>query len=150
MADVAFAPDAGADAPAAGTTVPARATSDAAASDNLTSDPATRGTLTVADRAVQRVAAAAAVRVPGVARTTAGGLLGRDLPHASAHVVGTRAQVEVDVALVWPAPADATARSVREAVAAAVERFAGVPTDRVDVRVVAVTDPSDAPRERVR
>ncbi|TFH71358.1 Asp23/Gls24 family envelope stress response protein [Cellulomonas sp. HD19AZ1] len=113
-------------------------------------DPGTRGTLTVADRAVQRVAAVAAARVPGVARTTAGGLLGRDLPHASAHVVGTRAQVEVDVALVWPAPAAVTARAVREAVAAAVERFAGVPTDRVDVRVVAVTDPSDAPRERVR
>ncbi|MBO3095331.1 Asp23/Gls24 family envelope stress response protein [Cellulomonas dongxiuzhuiae] len=108
-----------------------------------------RGTLTVSDRVVQKVARAAASHVPGVAVATSG-LLGRDLPHASARTHGTRAQVEVDVALAWPAPAAATARRVRDAVEDAVARYAGVRTDRVDVRVVAVTDPAPAAGERVR
>ncbi|MBD7919811.1 Asp23/Gls24 family envelope stress response protein [Cellulomonas sp. Sa3CUA2] len=111
--------------------------------------PEARGTLTVSDRVVQKVARTAASRVPGVA-VAASGLLGRDLPHASARTHGTRAQVEVDVALAWPAPAAATARRVREAVEDAVARFAGVRTDRVDVRVVAVTDPVPTAGERVR
>jgi len=111
--------------------------------------PGARGTLTVSDRVVQKVARAAASLVPGVVEAPAG-LLGRDLPHASARTHGTRAQVEVDVALAWPAPAAATARRVRDAVEDAVERFAGVQADRVDVRVVAVTDPAPLLAERVR
>ena len=68
----------------------------------------------------------------------------------SQEVTGTRAQVDVDVALAWPASAATTARRVREAVGDAVARFAGVRTDRVDVRVVAVTDPARVVTERVR
>ncbi|UZN03609.1 Asp23/Gls24 family envelope stress response protein [Cellulomonas sp. S1-8] len=109
-----------------------------------------RGTLTVSDRVVQKVALSAAARVPGVAVATSSGLLGRDLPRASARTHGTRAQVEVDVALAWPAPAAATAQRVRAAVADAVARYTGVRTDRVDVRVVAVTDPAPVAVERVR
>ncbi|MCC2314955.1 Asp23/Gls24 family envelope stress response protein [Cellulomonas xiejunii] len=111
--------------------------------------PEARGTLTVSDRVVQKVARAAASRVHGVVETTSG-LLGRDLPHASAHTHGTRAQVQVDVALAWPAPAAGTARRVRDAVEDAVLRYAGVRADRVDVRVVAVTDPAPLVAERVR
>jgi len=112
-------------------------------------DPGARGSLTVSDRVVQKVAVTAAARVAGVATATSG-LLGRDLPRASAHIHGTRAQVEVDVALAWPAPAAHTAQRVRDAVGDAVARYAGIVTDRVDVRVVAVTDPAPVAAERVR
>ncbi|MBO0898375.1 Asp23/Gls24 family envelope stress response protein [Cellulomonas sp. zg-ZUI199] len=121
----------------------------AAAPADVAEDPARRGALDVADRVVQKVAVAAAARVPGVASTSSG-LLGRDLPAATARTRGTRAQVEVDVAIAWPASAVTTARRVREAVGDAVTRFAGVRTDRVDVRVVAVTDPARVVTERVR
>ena len=112
-------------------------------------DPGARGTLTVSDRVVQKVARAAAARVPGVASTSSG-MLGRDLPAVTARTRGTRAQVEVDVALAWPALASPTAQLVRDEVAAAVARYAGVRTDRVDVRVVAVTDPTPTTLERVQ
>lgn len=112
-------------------------------------DPGSRGSLTVSDRVVQKVARAAAARVPGVVSTSSG-MLGRDLPAASARTRGTRAQVEVDVAFAWPALASPTAQLVRDEVASAVARYAGVRTDRVDVRVVAVTDPTPTTLERVQ
>ncbi|SFK44124.1 Asp23/Gls24 family envelope stress response protein [Cellulomonas sp. KH9] len=125
------------------------APADAAARPDVADDPGRRGALSVSDRVVQKVALTAAARVPGVASTSSG-LLGRDLPAATARTRGTRAQVDVDVALAWPASAATTARRVREAVGDAVARFAGVRTDRVDVRVVAVTDPARVVTERVR
>lgn len=112
-------------------------------------DPSVRGTLTIGDRVVQKVALAAAARVAGVA-TASSSLLGRDLPRATAHTHGTRARVEVDVALAWPAPAAPTAQRVRDAVTDAVTRYAGVQADRVDVHVVGVSDPAPAATVRVR
>ena len=119
------------------------------ADDRRTVDPAVRGSLTVGDRVVQKVALAAAARVPGVATATSS-LLGRDLPRASAHTHGTRARVEVDIALAWPAAAASTAQRVRHAVGDAVARYAGVRAERVDVRVVGVADPAPATTVRVR
>lgn len=113
-----------------------------------TADDAVRGTLTVADRAVQRIAEAAA-QVPGTTRACTGALAGRDLPRASAHVQGTWARVDVDVALAWPAPAAATARRVRDAVTADLDRWAGLRA-RVDVHLVAVQAAEVPTRERVR
>lgn len=116
---------------------------------DTTGTPASqRGRLTIADRAVRRVAEAAA-RVPGTTRARTGALGGHDLPRASAHVQGGWTRVDVDVALAWPASAAATAARVREAVTTDLDRWAGLRA-RVDVHVVTVAADEVPTRERVR
>jgi uncharacterized alkaline shock family protein YloU len=104
------------------------------------------GRLTIADRAVRRIAEMAA-RVEGTT-CTHGGVRGRTLPRADVTVRGGWARVAVDVALAWPAPASATAERVREAVARDLDRYVGM-SSHVDVHVVTVADATRTV-ERVR
>jgi len=117
--------------------------------------PAERGALHVADKVVLAIARAAALRVPGVAPTSAtSGLIssaiGRNLPRASAQVAGSRARVELQVASVWPHPAAQVAAGVREAVTDQLQQLAAVRADSVSVTVDAVVRPDRPERGRVQ
>lgn len=106
-------------------------------------DPATRGSLRVAPRVVERIAAYVTASVPGVGSSDR-------LPRAQATLAraggaaltgGGRVSVTVDVAITWPQPAAEVATHVRSAVASAVEGLTPFTADHVDVRVKAVVGP---------
>lgn len=118
--------------------------------------PAERGRLVVSERAVARIAEAAAL-VPGTRRTGSAhprtaaaavsgvvdSVLGRSYPDVDCTVAGHRARVQVEVAAVWPHPAPAVAARVQTAVADALTTYAGMTVD--DVSVVVATYLSDRP-----
>ncbi|NAZ87475.1 Asp23/Gls24 family envelope stress response protein [Kineococcus indalonis] len=121
-----------------------------------------RGHLHVADRAVQRIAQAAALEVEGVAprgtparSTTAaitgaiGGALGREHPRVRCEVAGHRARVHVEVVTVWPYAAAEVAAAVREHVGERLRVLAGVRADGVHVTVAEVAL-ATTPGRRVR
>lgn len=118
-----------------------------------------RGSLVVADRAVERIARAAAAGVPGSVRTgstdTLGGAvdavlkdtaLRRAFPTADCTRAGNRVRVRVEVAARWPVPAPALAARVRDQVVEELTLLAGVVVDACDVAVV--TYVRDAPEVR--
>ncbi|WP_456844807.1 Asp23/Gls24 family envelope stress response protein [Cellulomonas sp. P5_C6] len=115
-----------------------------------------RGTLTIADRALTRIARQVTLEVPGVAPEDSAGTierrLGRGYPRVQWQRAGTRARVQVEVAITWPASAARVTVGVQEAVRRELERQAGQDVDHVSVavrEVVRVT--SDAlPAARVR
>ncbi|MGW5860769.1 DUF6286 domain-containing Asp23/Gls24 family envelope stress response protein [Streptomyces sp. NPDC055239] len=94
----------------------------------MTTPPAERGTTTVADRAVRRIAERAATEAlaPGAVEVSRG----------SAAVRGRRAQVGVTVTLPYPAVLDEAGERVRSHVAERTARLTGltVPSARIRVR----------------
>ncbi|MFE2378723.1 DUF6286 domain-containing Asp23/Gls24 family envelope stress response protein [Streptomyces sp. NPDC059398] len=105
--------------------------------------PAERGTLTVADRAVRRIAERAAGEAlpPGDARVTRG----------SVTVQGRRAQVAVDVALPYPAPLDDAGSRIQRRVTDRTAALTGlaVPDARIHIRALparttVTSEPGDA------
>ncbi|SDF85532.1 Asp23/Gls24 family envelope stress response protein [Klenkia brasiliensis] len=117
-------------------------------------DPELRGRTTVADRAVERLAAAAAAEVDlatGSARRVLGlPVSDPDRPRVTARVHGDEATVEVDLAVAWPAPVGQVARRVRARVAEQLADLAGLRAVRVDVRVTALPAQRAPERPRVR
>ncbi|RJK94945.1 Asp23/Gls24 family envelope stress response protein [Vallicoccus soli] len=125
----------------------------------LPTPPAERGRLTVAPRVVERVAAAAAARVPGAGGVRHGvlgalGGLGGDAADPRTADVGAR--VDGDVAVVslalsvrWPEDVRRVVAAVREAVRTEVARTCAVRVLRVDVEVLRL-DASVPDRPRVR
>jgi uncharacterized alkaline shock family protein YloU len=119
-------------------------------------DPAERGSLTVADRVVERVAGHAATlvdqasaaprRVLGVNVGGAGG--GREAA-VDARVDGATATVEASVAIAWPASVRTVAAALRQRIREDVEHITGVRVAHVDIEVVSMTVPA-APRRRVQ
>lgn len=114
---------------------------------------ASRGSLTIADRVVERVAAQAATEVDlatGAART----VLGQRLPsaeraRAQARVDGGLVSVSVSLAVTWPAPVRQVAAEVRAHLTRRVEELTGLQVAEVDVAVSALpTGRDDAPRVR--
>ncbi|MGW0176990.1 Asp23/Gls24 family envelope stress response protein [Rhodococcus sp. NPDC003322] len=98
-----------------------------------------RGRLTVKDRAVSKIAVAAALSVPGVVRQS-GGLLklpGRDLPRAEVTAGPDSVAVTLYVAVTWPCPVAVLSREVHLAVAERVETLTGLPVDHLHVVVAA-------------
>jgi uncharacterized alkaline shock family protein YloU len=99
-----------------------------------------RGTLTVADKVVEKLARWATLQVEGVAPQDAttsrlGSVLGRGYPSVDVDRAGTRATVDVEVAAVWPQPADAVAGRVQEAVRRSLREHVSVDVDSVAVTV---------------
>ena len=96
------------------------------------------GTLTVADRVVEKIAARAALDIPGVVRHRGGvgsvlGVGERNFPDAAVHAGGAR--ITLSLALEWPCAVAEVSRTARDHVAAEVERLAGIVPLRVDVTV---------------
>lgn len=111
-------------------------------------DPAGRGRLVVADRAVERIAQAAASTVSGSVRTGSTDAVGgavdaalratalkRAYPTADCTRAGNRVRVQVEVAARWPVAAPDLAARVRHHVVDELTRLAGVVVDACDVTV---------------
>lgn len=115
------------------------------------SDPGQRGTLTISDRAIEKVATQAASSVDGVAPSgsTLDKMMGRRLPKVSSHVRGDQARVEVEVAVVWPLSLSDVATEVRSTVGRAVSGFSGLTVTAVDVTVARVERATKSPARRV-
>ncbi|WP_456825694.1 Asp23/Gls24 family envelope stress response protein [Cellulomonas sp. P5_E12] len=98
-----------------------------------------RGTLTIADRALTRIARQVTLEVPGVAPEESAGTierrLGRGYPRVHWQRAGTHARVEVEVAIAWPASAARVTTEVQEAVRRELERQAGQDVTYVGVAV---------------
>ncbi|RBY80364.1 Asp23/Gls24 family envelope stress response protein [Blastococcus sp. TF02-09] len=119
-------------------------------------DPAERGSLTVADRVVERVAGHAVTLVEGASaapRRVLGVSVGesRDDRAASvdARVDGHVATVAASVAVGWPASVRTVADRLRRQVRDDVERITGVRVAHVDIDVVSLSAPPSA-RRRVQ
>lgn len=114
-------------------------------------EPEDRGRTTIADRVVERIAAAAAAEVDaatGTARRVLGvAVTGADRPRVSARVHGAEATVDIDMSVSWPAPVRQVTRRVREHVGERLVTLVGLRSARVDVRVAAL--PAErAPEQR--
>jgi uncharacterized alkaline shock family protein YloU len=106
-----------------------------------------RGTLTIADRALTRIARQVTLEVPGVApeEESVGSVertLGRGYPRVRWQRAGTTAHVEVEVAISWPASAAQVTASVQTALHDELRRLAGQDVDRVSVAVREVVRPT--------
>lgn len=108
-----------------------------------------RGDLLVADRVVQKIAGIAAGEVRGVVSTGSGvdQLLGRKYPHADATIAGSRARIQIDIAVAWPYPLSQVSSQVRDHVTDRVNDLVGLTVDAVDVTVSKVVHAS-APQPR--
>lgn len=118
-------------------------------------DPGRRGSLLIKDRAVQRIAEAAALSVTGVApaeksTNAVNAALGRSYPRVDCDVAGGRVRAELEIVGVWPTPAPLLAAQVRDTVTDQLERLAGLRVDAVDVTIAKVIRVSAAPRRRVQ
>ena len=111
-----------------------------------------RGSLTVADRVIERLATIAALEVDGVVRTGSAvdRALGRQYPKAEAHVAGGHARVTVEVAVRWPAPLADLAGHVRDQVRDSLTTLANVQVDAVDVVAAKMVIAATTPRRRVQ
>ena len=118
-------------------------------------DPGRRGTLTIRPRAVQRIAEAAALGVPGVApagqsTTTINAALGRAYPRVDCDVAGGRVRAEVEIVGRWPASAPQLGAQVRQAVTDQLSALAGLRVDTVDVTIAKIVRVTAPARRRVR
>lgn len=106
-------------------------------------EPAQRGSLVLADRVVERIAAQAATEVDlatGARHRRLGVALGdSERPDVSARVDGDLAVVAVVMSVAWPAPVAEVTGQVRERIRAQLAELAGVRAAQVDVRVTALT-----------
>lgn len=111
----------------------------------------TRGSLVIADRAIERIASCAAGEVGSTLSVRPRGLslLESGLPHASATVGGGHARLSVEVAAEWPRSAREVAAAVRDHVQARVTALTGVEVEAVDVHVADIVHGQPG-RRRVR
>ncbi len=94
----------------------------------------------------------AATEVEGVAAQGSGPdkFLGREFPHASAEVAGSRARLTVEVAVVWPQPLSEVCARVRALVTARVSDLTGLTVDAVDVTAAKLVHPEPPTTRRVQ
>ena len=108
-------------------------------------DPARRGALVIRDKVAERIATKAALDTDGVQPRTAivDKLTGRQLPKVQMMISAHRARAAIDVAVPWPYPLTTVTAAVRDNVARALSRMAGLQVDGVDVTVSAVVAATD-------
>ena len=118
-------------------------------------EPGERGTLVIKDRAVQRIAEAAALSVAGVvpaaqstnALNTA---LGRAYPRVDCEIAGGRVRAEVTVVGLWPSSAPRLGAQIRQTVTEQLEVLAGLRVDTVDVTIAKIVRVATPQPRRVR
>ena len=118
-------------------------------------DPGQRGSLIIKDRAVQRIAEAAALGVPGVvpaqqSTNSLNAALGRAYPRVDCDVTDGRVRAEVAIVGRWPTPAPQLGAQVRQAVTDQLQALAGLRVDAVDVTIARIVRVAPAPRGRVQ
>jgi uncharacterized alkaline shock family protein YloU len=114
-------------------------------------DPGDRGSLVVKDKVAQRIAVRAARDTAGVQPqdATMTKLIGRELPKVTVMISADRVRAAVDVAVPWPCPLTDVGAAVRDNVAAALHRLAGLKVDGVDVTVSKVVSETETTPARV-
>jgi uncharacterized alkaline shock family protein YloU len=114
-------------------------------------DTGQRGTLTIRDRAVQRVAEKAAMDTSGVQSHAAGlnKLTGRELPRATVYISATRVRAHLDIAVSWPYSLPAVGAAVQRNVTDALTDCVGLTVDGVDVSIEAVLTTAPTPPRTV-
>jgi uncharacterized alkaline shock family protein YloU len=122
---------------------------------NGATDPGERGSLIIKDRAVQRIAEAAALSVAGVvpaeqSTNTLNAALGRAYPRVDCDVAGGRVRAAVEIVGLWPTPAPQLAAQVRQAVTDQLQTLAGLRVDAVDVTIAKIVRIAAPPRRRVQ
>lgn len=104
--------------------------------------PAERGTTTVADRAVQRIAGQLVVEMEGVGGTSRrllGLTVGDDeAPTVAAAVRGEHVTLDVALSVCYPASVARTTAAAREQLSREVGELTGLTVDRVDITVAAL------------
>ncbi|MFC4605015.1 DUF6286 domain-containing Asp23/Gls24 family envelope stress response protein [Rhodococcus kronopolitis] len=103
-----------------------------------------RGRLVLKDRAIAKIAVAAALQVPGVVRQS-GGLLqlsGRELPRAEVSMGTDSVAIALYLAVTWPCPVAALSREVHRQVGEQIESLGGLSMETLHV-VVAAAVPAD-------
>lgn len=120
--------------------------------DAVLAEPEQRGRTIIENAVLEHIAVHAALDVSGVAATGSDleKLIGRRLPKADAHVAGTRARVQVEVAAAWPHPVATVAAAVREHVSERLLALTGLQVDAVDVEVTRVIHSPQAQQRRVQ
>lgn len=115
-----------------------------------------RGTLTMSEKVVQKLAAQGASELPFVGGLR-GGVLGvgrhadtQQRPHASVDISGTAVTVFLDVALDFPADLAARSADIRRHVTTTLERVTGLQVRRIDITVKALTTGSDRRHRSLR
>ena len=116
-------------------------------------DPAERGSVSIADRVVERIAGHAVTQVEGASaapRRLLGVSLGSDRPDKEASVEaridGHTVTVDATIAVGWPASVRAVTARLRTHVRAEVERLTGMHVAHIDVDVVSMRAPAAQPR----
>jgi uncharacterized alkaline shock family protein YloU len=108
----------------------------------LPGQPPQRGRTTIADKVLERLAARAALDVPGVIHHTPGpdvlSTFASTLPRASTETAGEHLTVSLKVAVDWGASAQEVAEGVRSHVRDTLQRSTGKTVDRVNVTVAAL------------
>lgn len=119
-------------------------------------DPAERGTLTIADRVVEKVAGHAVTLVADAAaapRRVLGVAVGEreegDRANVAASIVGHTATVEATIAVAWPCSVRSVVADTRRRIREDVRRITDVQVDYIDVDVVSMRLPERSGR-RVR
>lgn len=104
-----------------------------------------RGSLVIKDRAVARIAAAAALQVPGVVRRSGGLslLTGRELPRADVTTGGNAVAVNLYVAAEWPYDAAMLTRRVHDSVERQLRELTDLSVHELNVLVAATAVPED-------
>jgi uncharacterized alkaline shock family protein YloU len=112
-------------------------------------EPGTRGSLTIRQRAVERIVLAASLHADGTLRHGGGlgRLAGRDLPRADVDVAGDRVRVRLSIAAAWGVPLADLAARVRGDVVDALTTHSGLTVDAVAIHVDAVVTPHQTSRE---
>lgn len=110
-----------------------------------------RGTLTMSEKVVEKVAAQGASELPFVGGF-GGGVLGvgrhagtGHRPRASVNLSGTGVTVFLDIALDFPADIAARSADIRRHVTGTLERVTGLRVRRIDITVKALTTGADRP-----
>lgn len=107
--------------------------------------PAERGSLTIADRIVEKIAGHAVRMVPGASaapRRILGLNVGQprqeDNADVEAQVLGQTVTVRAHIAIRWPASVPATAQAVRERIRDELARITDLRVDHVDLEVTSL------------
>lgn len=101
--------------------------------------PEERGSLTIADKVVEKIASIAAREIEQVTDTRAGWTrMYRSLPKATAKVAGGRARIGVEVAASWPSSLPTVTAQVRDRVNEQITDLTGVTVVAVDVTIADV------------
>ncbi|MFZ2174466.1 MAG: DUF6286 domain-containing Asp23/Gls24 family envelope stress response protein [Rhodococcus sp. (in: high G+C Gram-positive bacteria)] len=108
---------------------------DSGAEDDTT---ALRGELVIKERAVVKIAVAAALDVPGVVKHSGGlsRLTGRELPRADVSTGGGAVAINLYIAIGWPCRLDVLGRRLRSEVSRRVEELTGMPVCELNIVVI--------------